>query len=253
MSCRLTLSRSLLALASYMLVGHLEASNYLFQKVSVDKALPVFTKCPPIPVNITNDRLSRPMLYCIIACSQQPTCNFVAFEGEFCMLHTVVLATGYNVAGSPSTTVKAYRPSTMTTPPLALTASVSATTDLFSTPTFSSSLIQGNIWCWVSVYDCPCTADQVNQKVIINLGSPIYIRQFIVYPTVPGYTSYSISTQIHVGNAGGTGDPLLIDEQRPYGSQEYYRVYPVGKTARYITFYKNTGANLCLCKVKVYS
>ncbi|XP_069951182.1 uncharacterized protein [Cherax quadricarinatus] len=195
------------------------------------------------------------MVYCVVSCAQNPNCNFVTYEGGQCMLHTVILATGYNTNATGSSIIPAYRPQSQAVPPLSVTAfTITTTTDFPGFPTFSSSLVQGGSWCWLQVSDCPCTVNSVNQKVSINLGSPQHIRQILVYRTVTAYSILSSQLSIYVGNTSNIAiDPLLYNEQRPFGNQEYSRTYAVGQTARYITFYKNTGANICLCKVLVYN
>ncbi|XP_053655676.1 uncharacterized protein [Cherax quadricarinatus] len=226
--------------------------NYKFQ---VDTSLSVFTNCLPRVMQMGNGTQSSPIMYCIILCSADPSCNFVTYDGASCLLHTVVLASGYNVNTSGPSVYPAYRSSGQSIPPvnIATTATVTATTDYPGFPTFASALVQGNIWCWQQVSDCSCTLNKANQVVTINLGSPQYMSQILVYRTVSSYSSLSTSISIYVGNTGSRlTDPLLYQENRPYTSVETTRVYTVGKTAQYITFYRNDGSNLCLCRVLIY-
>ncbi|XP_069172193.1 uncharacterized protein [Procambarus clarkii] len=243
----------LVAVCCWVLLPPLHASNSLFYQFYVDTSGPEFTKCTPIEANLTASSPSKALIYCVARCSQAGACKFAFLNGETCVMHSVVLASGMNTTNTGA--VEAYRPSSESTPyvDISSTATVTATTDFSGFPTFSASLLQGDSWCWIAVSDCPCTIDSKNQNVKINLNSARYIRKMRVYPTVPAYTSLSTHLQIYVGNTGSiTTDPLLVDDQNSYGRQEYYRSYKVNLTAQYITFYKNTGANICLCKVFIY-
>ncbi|KAG7168442.1 hypothetical protein Hamer_G002492 [Homarus americanus] len=108
------------------------------------------------------------------------------------------------------------------------------------------------MWCWEVVNDCPCTVDQPGQVIQIDLRSPRYIDKILVYRTVIPYDVLSVYFTLHIGNTGSvTSDPVLINEQRVF-TGEPSRLYKVDQTARYITFFKDTGANFCMCKVMVY-